>query len=158
MNVASWLLWGFIATVVMTTVSTGAQGMGLTRMNIPLMLGAIVVEGRDRAKWIGTLMHMVFGYLFALIYVAIFESVGRAGLLFGGVIGLCHALAILTILMSLLPSFHRGMATELQGPATSRRLEPPGFLALHYGPATPLTVIVSHVAYGMMLGAFYAVR
>jgi hypothetical protein len=38
-----------------------------------------------------------------------------------------------------------------------RQLEPPGFLALNYGYQTPASVLVAHVAYGSILGAFYAV-
>ena len=43
----------------------------------------------------------------------------------------------------------------LADPSRRQLLEPPGFLALHYGYQTPLTVLVSHVVYGMILGAFY---
>jgi hypothetical protein len=37
-----------------------------------------------------------------------------------------------------------------------RQLEPPGFLALHYGVRTPVSVLVAHVAFGSILGAFYS--
>jgi hypothetical protein len=36
-------------------------------------------------------------------------------------------------------------------------LEPPGFMALHYGLATPLTVGAAHLVYGAVIGAFYVV-
>jgi hypothetical protein len=35
------------------------------------------------------------------------------------------------------------------------RLEPPGFLALHYGGRTPFAVLHVYVAYGLILGSFY---
>lgn len=35
MNWASWLLWGFAATILMTSLMAGSQGLGMTRMNIP---------------------------------------------------------------------------------------------------------------------------
>jgi hypothetical protein len=47
------------------------------------------------------------------------------------------------------------MANEQHGPTVSKQLEPPGFLALHYGMQTPVTVIASHVVFGIILGAFY---
>jgi hypothetical protein len=50
------------------------------------------------------------------------------------------------------------MASEQYGPTAHRLLEPPGFLALHYGLPTPIAVILSHVAYGVVLGAFYRIR
>jgi hypothetical protein len=50
------------------------------------------------------------------------------------------------------------MASERHGPTVARQLEPPGFLALHYGRRTPLSVIISHLVYGAILGAFYRLR
>ena len=49
MNWPSWLLWGFVATIVLTTVSALSQGLGLTRMNIPYILGTAFTPDRDRA-------------------------------------------------------------------------------------------------------------
>ena len=43
------------------------------------------------------------------------------------------------------------MASELQGPTTVRLLEPPGFLALHYGVQTPVSVVIAHLAFGLLL-------
>jgi len=37
-----------------------------------------------------------------------------------------------------------------------RQLEPPGFLALNYGYETPVSVLIAHVAYGIVLGLFYS--
>jgi hypothetical protein len=50
------------------------------------------------------------------------------------------------------------MASEEQGPTPTRQLEPPGFLALNYGYRTPLSVIIAHLVYGGILGAFYRLR
>ena len=53
MNWSSWLLWGFLANLVLTTVNAAAQGLGLTRMNFPYMLGTMLTPDRDRAKLYG---------------------------------------------------------------------------------------------------------
>jgi hypothetical protein len=45
------------------------------------------------------------------------------------------------------------MASEYEGPIRGRRLQPPGFLALNYGYRTPLTTILAHAVYGLILGA-----
>jgi hypothetical protein len=50
------------------------------------------------------------------------------------------------------------MASEQQGPSLMRQLEPPGFLALNYGFQTPISVVVAHVVFGTILGAFYSFR
>jgi hypothetical protein len=73
-------------------------------------------------------------------------------------IGLAQALFVLTVGMTLMPSFHPRMASEQHGPNASRQLEPPGFMALNYGFRTPVSVFIAHAAYGAILGAFYQLR
>jgi hypothetical protein len=59
--------------------------------------------------------------------------------------------------MPLLPGLHPRMASEHRGPEPTRLLEPPGFLALHYGRRTPVVAVLAHVLYGIILGAFYRI-
>ena len=155
MNWASWLLWGFLATIVLTTISAGTQGLGLTRMNFPYMLGTLFTPDRDRAKFYGFWVHVIAGLVFSLIYVWIFQSLGATGWWRGILIGLCHGIFVLVVVMSLLPGLHPRMASEQHGPESQNLLEPPGFLALHYGIQTPLTILLSHAVFGAILGAFY---
>ena len=49
MNWGSVLLWGFAATVALTTIMAASQGLGLSRMSIPFRLGTMVSPRRDRA-------------------------------------------------------------------------------------------------------------
>ena len=158
MNWHSWLIWGFAATIVLTTVSAGAQGLGLTRMNLPYMLGTIFTPDRERAKLYGFGLHMALGWAFSLIYVLLFEELGAAGWWRGTVIGLVHAVFVLVIGVGLLPGVHPRMASEQHGPEAQNHLEPPGFLALHYGVQTPLAIVISHAIFGAILGAFYQLR
>lgn len=155
MNLPSALLWGFVATMVLTTLMSAAQALGFSRMSIPFMLGTMVTPNRDRAPFVGFVIHLVNGWLFALIYAAAFESLGRATWWLGGMVGLVHALAVLVAVMPLLPGLHPRMASEHRGPEPTRALEPPGFLALNYGHRTPLIALLAHVFYGAILGAFY---
>lgn len=158
MNWGSWLLWGFVATLALTTLSACAQGVGLTRMSFPDVLGLAVTPSRDKAKLYGFGFHVGLGLICSLVYVAIFESLQIANLWVGGLMGLAHALFVLIVVMKLLPSVHPRMASEHYGPTAKRMLEPPGFLALHYGVQTPLAVIASHVVFGAILGALYHLR
>jgi hypothetical protein len=68
-----------------------------------------------------------------------------------------QALFVLTVGMVLLPALHPRMASEQKGPTVTRQLEPPGFMALNYGYQTPLSVVLAHLIYGGILGAFYGV-
>lgn len=154
-NVGSILLWGFVATVVLTAMMQAGQGLGLSRMSIPFIVGTMFTDDRGRAGVFGFAAHVVFGWLFALLYALAFESWHRASWWLGAGIGLVHGLVVLVALMPVLPGFHPRMASEQRGPEPTRELEPPGFLALHYGYRTPLVALVAHVAYGTIIGAFY---
>lgn len=155
MNASSWAVWGFAGTVVLTALMAGSQGLGMTRMNIPFLLGTMFTPDRDRAKLVGVILHLINGWLFSLIYVAAFHAVGRPSLVFGMVIGAVHAAFVLAVGMPLMPAIHPRMASEQQGPTAVRQLEPPGFLGLHYGVQTPISVFVAHVVFGAILGGFY---
>jgi hypothetical protein len=155
MNWNSWLVWGFAGTVVLTTMMAGSQGLRMTRMNIPFLLGTMFTPNRDRAKLIGVVVHLLNGWLFSLIYVAAFHAMGRATVWFGLLIGAVHALFVLVVGMPILPGLHPRMASEQQGPTEVRQLEPPGFLGLHYGIQTPISVLLSHLVFGAILGGFY---
>lgn len=155
MNAGSVLLWGFVATIVLTLVMSLSQGLGLSRMGIPFMLGTMFTPDRARARVIGFLMHLMNGWLFALVYALAFESWGRATVWLGAGIGLVHAIFVLGAAMPILPGMHPRMASEERGPEPTRQLQPPGFFALNYGRRTPLATILAHLAYGAVLGAFY---
>jgi uncharacterized membrane protein YagU involved in acid resistance len=155
MNWGSWLLWGFVSTVVLTSIMAGSQGLGMTRMNIPYLLGTMVTPNRDRAKFVGVLIHFVNGWIFSLIYVAAFHAWGAAAWWLGAITGLVHASFVLAVGMPVLPAMHPRMANEQYGPTVVRQLEPPGFLALHYGVRTPISVLIAHAVFGAILGAFY---
>jgi hypothetical protein len=151
----SWLLWGSLATAVLTTVMTGSQGLRLSRMSLPYMLGALVTVNRDRAKVLGLAVHFANGLVFSLVYVAMFHSWRMATWWLGAAVGMVHAAFVLTVGMYLLPGLHPRMASEQHGPTVARQLEPPGFLALNYGLGTPVSVVVAHLLYGAILGGFY---
>lgn len=155
MNVGSTLLWGFVSTIVLTTIMAAAQMFGLSRMSIPFLLGTMFTPDRARARVIGFVAHLMNGWVFAFIYAFAFESWGRATVWLGGAIGLVHVAFVLIAAMPLLPGMHPRMANEEWGPEPTRQLQPPGVLALNYGYGTPLAAVIAHLAYGAVLGGFY---
>jgi hypothetical protein len=154
MNWANWLLWGFVGTVVLSSIVAISQGLGMTRMNIPYLLGTMFTPDRDRAKLIGIGLHFLNGWIFALLYLAIFHSVGIITWWFGALIGLLQAIFVLAVVLPALPALHPRVANEQYGPTVARQLEPPGFLGMHYGIRTPISVLISHAIFGAILGAF----
>jgi hypothetical protein len=156
MNWGSWLLWGFVSTVVLTLIIAGSQGLGMTRMNMSYMLGTIFTPNRDRAKLVGILVHFINGWAFSLVYVAAFHAWEMATWWLGAITGVVHAAFVLAVAMPALPSMHPRMANEQYGPTVVRQLEPPGFLAMHYGIQTPVSLVIAHVVFGAILGGFYS--
>jgi hypothetical protein len=56
-----WATFGFGATVALTAVLVAAQFGGLTRMDIPMMLGTVFVEDPDKARVVGFFVHLING-------------------------------------------------------------------------------------------------
>jgi uncharacterized membrane protein YagU involved in acid resistance len=155
MSWAGWLVWGFTSTVVLSTIFALTQGLGMTRMSIPYLLGSMVTRDRDRARLVGIALHLAMGWIFALLYTIGFEVCGAATWWRGALFGLLHALFLLGVLMPALPAMHPSMASERRGPTVVRQLEPPGFFGLNYGVQTPITVVIAHIVFGVILGALY---
>jgi hypothetical protein len=154
MNVSEAILWGFGATVILTTIMVSSKYLGLTRIDLPFMLGTIFTESRDKAVRIGFLSHVIMGWIFAFIYGIAFNIAELATWWFGLAIGFVHAAFVLTAGLQILSSFHPRMARPFQGPTPTRQLEPPGFLALNYGRGTPIATFLAHLIYGIVLGIF----
>lgn len=146
------LLWGFVATTVLTTILEGSQGVGLSRLSLPFLLGMACTSRRDAAMVLGAALYLLGGWVFAALYYLLFLELGRAGVWIGGLFGALHGAVLLVVVLPVLPFIHPRMASEHDGPADRPRLQPPGFLGLHYGYRTPLTTLVGHIAYGAVVG------
>ena len=155
MDWSSALIWGFGATVVLTTLLAAAQATGRTRIDLPFVLGSMLTPSRDRARVYGVIIHLINGWVFAFVYGAAFETAGRADLGLGLLIGLVHGMFVVIVGMPLLPAFHPRMASEGWGPDPTQQLEPPGNFSLNYGVWTPVVTVLAHLIYGAILGVFY---
>ena len=116
MNWASWLLWGFAATVALTTLMAGSEGLGITRMNIPHMLGTMFTPNRDRAKVYGVVLHVLNGWAFSLLYVAGFHAAHLFTWWFGALLGLLHGAFVSAVAMPVMPGIHPRMASDAPRP------------------------------------------
>jgi hypothetical protein len=144
-----------IGTFVLTTVLRTASELGLTRVDLPFLLGTAVTEDRSRAKAVGYLAHFAFGMLFAVGYSLIFLAIDTSGWLLGAALGLAHGLFSGTALVNiLLPVVHPRMGKPWTDASSSPLIEAPSFLMLNYGPATPIVSTVAHILYGAIVGGF----
>jgi hypothetical protein len=149
------LAGGLVGTIVLTTTLRAASELGLTRMDLPFLLGTAVTPDRARAKLIGYALHFVFGLAFALVYWTVFAATGVSSVWIGALLGLVHALFVGTALVSvILPVVHPRMGTGFDAAGDAPLLEPPGFMLVNYGRQTQLAMIVAHIAYGAIVGAF----
>jgi hypothetical protein len=151
------IVGGLVGTVILTSGLRAAQELGWTRMDIPLLLGTAFTSDRRRATAIGYGVHFTNGIWFALVYWAVFRSVGETGWLFGLGLGAVHALFAGGALVNvLLPVVHPRMGTPWTDAEEEPLLEPPGFLLHNYGRATVVVTVALHLVYGAIVGAFAA--
>ena len=154
MNIGNVILWGFSSTIVLTTIMAASKPMGLTRMDIPFLLGTMVTSNRNKAPAIGFVLHIIIGWLFALLYAVLFDSAGIHTWWFGMIAGFVHGCFVLSLGMQIIASFHPRMAHPYQGPTPTKQLQPPGFFALNYGLGTPIVTLIVHLLFGAVLGIF----
>ena len=148
---------GFLGTLVLTTIVKATSELGLTRMDLALLLGTTVTENRRKARAIGYAIHFVVGPIFALGYAALFIALGHHSWWMGAIFGALHAVFTGTVLANvILPLLHPRIATTDTAANEVSLIEPPGFLMLNYGHNTFLIALVAHVAFGAIVG--WAVR
>ncbi len=155
MSVWTALAGGFAGTLVLATTLAGATQAGLTRMDIPFLLGTAITPQRERARVVGYALHFVLGLVFALGYFALFTAVGRASWWLGALFGLFHGVFAGTVLVNaILPVVHPLMGTPATAADAAPLLEPPGFMMVNYGRGTVVVSLLAHVAYGAIIGTF----
>jgi hypothetical protein len=152
------LAGGFVGTIVMMIMIRGAAELGLTRMDLPFLLGTIVSEDRRKAKALGYVFQLLLGMLFAVAYWRLFEIIGWSTWWMGALVGTLQALFMVTIFVNeLLPVIHPRMATFDTGANRFALIEPPGFLMRNYGRNTFLVTLAAHIAYGAIVASLISV-
>jgi len=157
MSVCNCIIWGLLATGMLTSVLGLSQAFGLTRMSLPYLVGTMFTCDRDRAKVIGMFVHTLNGIAFSVMYAIAFSASRSATWWFGALLGAVHGIVVLAVGLPSLPGLHPRMTSGFGGPSGLRQLEPPGFLALNYGVRTPAAILLAHVLYGAVLGGSYFV-
>ena len=155
MTLWSAIAGGFAGTLALTTLMGAASELGLTRIDIPFLLGTAVSVDRTRAKVVGYALHFAAGLLFSVVYYALFVAINLSGWWLGALFGVFHGLFAGTTLVNvLLPFVHPRMGTPTTAADSAPLLEPPGFMLLNYGRSTPIVTLVGHVVYGALIGGF----
>jgi hypothetical protein len=155
MNIGSVILWGFAATIVLTTILAASRPLGFSRIDLPFLLGTMITANRNKAPFYGLLMHIFIGICFAFLYAAAIDSSGLSTWWAGMIIGAVHGAFVLSAGLQIISAFHPRMAHPYQGPTPTKQLQPPGFFALNYGRGTLVVTLLAHMLYGALFGAFY---
>jgi hypothetical protein len=151
--IGSELAGGFLGTLVLTTMARAASELGITRMDLPFLVGTVVTENRRKAKAFGYAFHFALGLGFALLYGLFFTAIGWSTWWLGALLGVVHAVFMATVLVNvLLPLVHPRMGTPETAANEFALLEPPGFLMLNYGRNTFLVTLAAHIVYGAIVG------
>jgi hypothetical protein len=151
-------LAGFCGGLAMSAMMALMRAAGKTEMDMMYLQGSMVTTKRGPAMAIGAITHLVvlsgivLGSVYALLFSWLDISAGNAwwvGALFGVVHGILGGL-----LMGMVHTIHPRMGSaDASGAAT---LKAPGLFARNYGRATPPGVMMTHIAYGLVLGLVYA--
>src|ERR1051325_7578378 len=95
------VLWGLIATIAMTAILQGSQGLGLSRLSLPFLVGTFFTDDRRLAFVLGFTAYSVGGCLFAFISYLTFASVGIYAWWYVALAGFIHAIFLLVCALPL---------------------------------------------------------
>lgn len=153
----SELAGGLVGTLLLTSILRAGSELGLTRMDLALIVGTTVTRDRRKARATGHGMNLAFGLAFAFIYSGVFRMVGHSSWLLGAALGVVHAVFVGTVVLNvLLPTVHPLMGTPETAANEHALIEPPGFLMLNYGRNTFFITVLAHAVFGAVVG--WAVR
>lgn len=145
------LVAGLAATAVMTPLMKMGAAMGMTRMDMPLVLGAMFRRDARSARVFGTALHFMNGAVFGLAYAAVWrafdpaiESAWWIGLGFGVVHGFV-AMLMMPVMSSLHPRVRDADQATPGGEVVLPRF---GFGGSGFGAMTPAGILIGHVVFG----------
>lgn len=139
---------GFLATLAITTTIYLLPALGLPQIDLPIWAARLFTSRPVNVATLGLAIHLVVGFGFAWLYTAHVEPrLALTPTMAGGAYGLglwafAQAIAVPTL----------GVVATALGRGTETS---PGLLSHHLGAAAALGSLVSHVAYGVVLGFVY---
>lgn len=144
------IIAGLAATLVMTVVMYMGSAMMGMNMDMPMMLGTMLLPKGPAARGIGLILHFMMGAIFFIIYAGLFDAWGieDAVVAWSALFGLVHGL-IAGAAMGMMGAIHPRMGTE------AGSVPVPGFMGLKMGAMAPMAILALHVIYGAVGGGLY---
>ena|SRR5947209_4844446 len=116
----------------------GGSVIGLPRVDVVSMLGALIAPNKQDAVTLGGAIHFSMGVIFAMIYVALWSmGIGSPTWWWGLIFGAVHGLLLILLM---LVAFQ--MIPQLSQLVNARSLM--------------LTILLNHIAFGIIVALVYS--
>lgn len=152
---------GAAGTIAMTAMMMMGTAIGMTRMNMGLMLGSMFARRRADAELIGWPLHLMmglgFGFVYALLWLAFDPSEASDAWWYGLIFGAVHGFVAM-VAMPMMSAMHprAGAApTDVPGADESVALPRFGFGGTGFGAMTPLGIELGHLIFGGVWGLVF---
>lgn len=159
------LVAGLVGTAVMSMMMRMAGSMGMTDMPpMELVTGSMMSAEPGRARQFGIMIHwIVMGTIvFGIIYALVFVGLDGAGWGTGLLMGIVHGLVVGLVFMPMMPAMHPRMSREplptggtVDEASGSVQLAAPGVLGAGWGSMTPVGLVMGHAVYGLVVALVY---
>jgi hypothetical protein len=155
------LVAGFVGTVVMTALMRMGASMGMTRMDMAVMLGSMFRRDEEGARRLGLPMHFVNGLVFGLAYGVAWWALGPEpasawwiGLIFGAVHAVV-AMAAMPVMSGMHPRVRERAGVSGEGAAGEVALPSFGLGGTGFGSMTPVGILMGHLVFGLVWGLVF---
>jgi hypothetical protein len=156
------LVAGALATFVMTALMQMGAAMGMTRMNMAVMLGSMFRRDPGSARSLGMTLHFMNGLAFGVLYALVWWAIDPAdladawwiGVVFGAVHGVV-AMAMMPVMSGMHPRVRSDALAVSGGTGAEVRLPPFGFGGRGFGAMTPMGILLGHLVFGVVWGLVF---
>jgi len=147
------ILAGLAGTAVMTAALYMGYVMGM-RMDMPMMLGTMLLPKGAAAWLLGLAMHFMMGAAFFVVYAVLFDALAIEDTVagWGALFGLAHG-TMAGAAMGMMNVMHPRMEGSAQ--AGVGALPAPGFFGLRVSAMAPMAILMLHVIFGAVGAAVY---
>jgi len=146
MSIIGAIVAGLVGTVVISMVMMMAPNMGMPKMAIWEMLGAMFSPNGNVA--LGWVMHLMMGAIFGIIYAALWAAgIGSVSVVSGLVFGIVHWLVV-GLMMGGMPMMHAGIKAGT--------VSAPGVYMLNNGGMKSfMGGLMGHIIFGVVVALVY---
>jgi len=132
------IIAGSSGRMAMLLLIYGGSVIGLPRIDIVSMLGALIAPNKQDAVTLGGAVHFSMGVIFALIYVALWSmGIGSPTWWWGLIFGAIHGLLLILMLLVALQMF-------------------PQLSQLIPGRSVMFTILLNHIVFGVVVAVVYS--